>query len=407
MLPSPTHAGDACDLPRTYHPVHARRGDARVRHTHRHQAGPRRRPTPVPTAPLPPPAPPAPAAPPTPDRAQPAAKPEWAAVPLTPEQVAGLNAQIAEGRKQTRGKHYDAAIAAFTAALIDVPNHPRALSGRGYAHLLAGSLPEATRDLEDALPRTQDAALEAAVHFNLGLAAEKRGDAQNAGLHFARSNTLRPSKAAADKLQSGTVCPVEVDDTVKEAALVADWRALWDRWHFYGGDRPASEADARDAMCSQGLPCAGEPPWVVLVKGDDITMRVALVQPARPDGLRVQVLDDELAIPLHCDDELQSLTWDQRTPLLVGSPVIDRGLFFEGGCEDPDAECYGMTCERGSDDYARTVVLDPGNLQRLLVITDHSGSDSANKLEVDATGGRLRGGACDRSFTWALTPATP
>ncbi len=326
-------------------------------------------------------------------------------IPVAPTraQIAELSAQIAEGRRQTRAGAYPAAIAAFTRGLQSVANNPRALAGRGYAHLLAGALPEAARDLEDALPRTPDDTLKAAIYYNLGLVAEKRGDAEAAGRSFARSNVLRPSKSAAEKLHSKTVCPVEIDDTVHDALSIAGWRALWQRWHIFEDAAPASEAAARALMCTKEWPCDGEPPWAIVVQDPDdgLTRRIALVQPAPANGLRVQVLDEKLAISVHCDDKLGTFTWASRAPLLVGSPSIDRGLFFEDGCEDDNAECYELTCERGSDDFTRTIVLDPGDLRRLLVVTDRSGALQPVALEVDAAGARLHGGACDRIVTWA------
>ena len=89
-------------------------------------------------------------------------------------------AAIQEGRKQTAGKDYAAAVAQFDAALAQLPDHPRALAGRGYARLLAGELDAAEADLRKALTHPGTAKVEAAIEFNLGLVAEKRGEADEA-----------------------------------------------------------------------------------------------------------------------------------------------------------------------------------------------------------------------------------
>lgn len=118
---------------------------------------------------------------------------------------------LGKGRKETLAKRYDAAIAAFDAALAALPGDPRALSERGYAKLLAGKTTAAREDFLAALGSTKDPKLLAQIHFNLGLVAEKLGHAEEAKVSFVRSNALAPSKAAAQKAgvvaqKPGPVC---------------------------------------------------------------------------------------------------------------------------------------------------------------------------------------------------------
>lgn len=190
-------------------------------------------------------------------------------------------AAIQDGRKQTAGKDYAAAVAQFDAALAQLPDHPRALSGRGYARLLAGELDAAEADLRKALAQPGTAKVEAAIEFNLGLVAEQRGDADEAKRRFAIANKLRPSKAAADKLAGAKVCPAALDYT-KESQVYANFAAIWGallaEQVVAEAERPADEASARAAVCrsvdleagTEKDACAGrgEGPWLVTHQAD-------------------------------------------------------------------------------------------------------------------------------------------
>jgi hypothetical protein len=104
--------------------------------------------------------------------------------------------RLEEGRKLTIAKDYAKAIAAFDAALKLDPNAASGFSGRGYARLLAGDLAKAKADLDAALTRDARPEFQAAVYFNLGLLAEKKGDAAAAKAAYERSNSLRATKQA-------------------------------------------------------------------------------------------------------------------------------------------------------------------------------------------------------------------
>lgn len=161
---------------------------------------------------------------------------------------------IQSGRKQTAAKDYAAAIASFDAALQQIADHPRALSGRGYAKLLAGDLEGAEADLRKALAAPGTKKLEGAIAFNLGLVAEKRGDAELAKTQFALSNALNPSKAAQDKLAGAPGCAAGVDYDSPESKLYADWKEVWaalaDDGQFDKTQAPADEEAAKRAVCT-------------------------------------------------------------------------------------------------------------------------------------------------------------
>ncbi len=95
---------------------------------------------------------------------------------------------VAAGRRHTRERSFDEAIAAFTQVLHFRADHPTALSGRGYARLLRASgndLVDARADFKAALAAApaDDKKFRAAVMFNLGLVAEKLGEPNTHSIH--------------------------------------------------------------------------------------------------------------------------------------------------------------------------------------------------------------------------------
>lgn len=227
--------------------------------------------------------------------------------PPSAEVKAAFSEALNEGRAKTTAKEFEAAIAAFDRALTTIPEHPRALSGRGYTRLLAGDLDAAETDLRAALVAPGTPELEAAIAFNLGLVAEKRGDLERARGYFAMANTLRPSKAAAAKLAAAKTCPVELLRDEVKSELYASWRDVWKALakdeYFDASAPPADEAGARAAVCtSQSLDetpdapafdaCAKSPagPW--LVRHEDAYSGHALVvlEDADSGQIRVTVL---------------------------------------------------------------------------------------------------------------------
>jgi tetratricopeptide (TPR) repeat protein len=107
------------------------------------------------------------------------------------EAQAQAKQKLAEGRRLTRDGEFAAAVAAYDAAIALDGKLARAWSERGYARLLAGDLEGAQADLEDALPLDEGASFRAAVQFNLGQVAEKRGDKAAAKTAYEASLALR------------------------------------------------------------------------------------------------------------------------------------------------------------------------------------------------------------------------
>jgi len=129
---------------------------------------------------------------------------------------------MALGRQATRSKSHLAAVEAFSKAIALAPNNGRAYAERGYAELLAGSLPAATSDLERASHLTSDRQLLAQVAFNQGLVSEKTGNTEEAGAAFSRSNILSPSTAARAKMGVGA-CAGVVEVETPHASSRPGW----------------------------------------------------------------------------------------------------------------------------------------------------------------------------------------
>lgn len=119
-----------------------------------------------------------------------------------PQAAGSLKELIDAGRKATQVKDYAAAIASFGQAIEKDGKAARAWSGRGYARLLAEDLDAAKQDLDKALTLDADPSFQAAVWYNLGLVAEKKGDTDAARAAYGKANTLKPSRAAQGKLES-------------------------------------------------------------------------------------------------------------------------------------------------------------------------------------------------------------
>ena len=107
---------------------------------------------------------------------------------------------LKDGRTLTRGKDYAGAIDAFDTAIKLDPTYARAFGARGYAKLLSGDLDGATADCTTALSLKDEPKFQASAYFNLGLIAERRGDAEAATKAYTMSNTLRQTKQAAAAL---------------------------------------------------------------------------------------------------------------------------------------------------------------------------------------------------------------
>ncbi len=109
-------------------------------------------------------------------------------------------ALIGQGRELTRKKKYTDAIEAFEQAIEIDARAARAWSGMGFALLKKRDLDKAQLAFDKALTLSASRTFQAAVYFNLGLLAKKRGDKAAARAAFEKSHEKRPTKATRKKL---------------------------------------------------------------------------------------------------------------------------------------------------------------------------------------------------------------
>lgn len=313
-----------------------------------------------------------------------------------------LAAALRDGRKATAAGDYPAALLAFDRALGVQPGFARALSGRGYARLLAGELDMAEEDFVAALAGTSDPKLRAAIHFNLGLLAEKRGETGAAEASFRLSQRLRPSEAAAAKLRDRCVA---VDRQEIEAITFAGWSPLGQHLEAFAVDAPTTplpgdEAGVRSLLCAGGA-CEGPAPWLVARAGS-----MALVEEAK--GGRVRAL---IVAQLNEDP---GNGWCEASMARVPGPVLHVSAAL--GCETREMidtcegsgeereECYEPQWNAGRSREDYFFVASP--LRRVLKVSRHAWAedktlgDLAEEFEIDVTvepGGVVRvvGRECD------------
>lgn len=342
----------------------------------------------------------------------------------TPAEREQFWAAIKAGRAATARKDHAAALAGFDAALAVIPEHPRALSGRGYAALLAGDLAAARRDLEHAIEVGPPTNIRGAIHFNLGLVAEKSGDAVAAQRHFAESNRIRPSKAAAAKLAAATpVCRAAIgrEDT-HAPRRAASWQALATELL---GEGARAESAARAALCAAPDDpdtdrCAGQPPWHLTVQDADDNTLEAIVTRAESGLIFREV--DTWNFASRCgtavDVELRA-----GDPLVVheftaiNTPIdIKVGEDGEIGDCGEDEEC-DQACGDAVEVYEEYLALDRATLQlRVHVAIRGEATQGADgeviggpKLTVRraAHGLRVQGEGCDELTPFVAPAAGP
>lgn len=320
-------------------------------------------------------------------------------------------AAIQAGRKRTVAKDYAGAIASFDAALVQIPDHPRALSGRGYAKLLADDLSGAEADLRKALAAPGTKKLESAVAFNLGLVAEKRGDAELARAQFSLANTLHASKAAQEKLAGGAACPATIEYDRPESQLYASWMEVW-KYLAEGGlfDKaaaPADEAAAKRAVCtSEALDdrtadtfdaCAvAGGPWLVKHYYEYGGHELHVIEPADADQIRMTDLGMAGGGRCGCDSAAKIegglVTWEltEYAPIDVMEDAKGEIVDCEG-----DGDCFSVCGDEYDASYIAyaftPITVSPTTIRGPLV-------DGKHPFEVKIEGSEavLSGGGCDK-----------
>jgi tetratricopeptide (TPR) repeat protein len=172
---------------------------------------------------------------------------------------------LAKGRTATLARRYDDAIAAFDQAVAWDQNG-RGYAERGYAYFLSKRYDMALKDFEAAASVPLSADLAGQVWFNRGLTYAALGRGAEADVAFFRSNRLRPTKAAENRVAGKKVCPLTIDRHRIDAQPYPGWRA-WAAAVSAGAGitalgyvADATEAQAAARYCAD---CKGDGPWAV------------------------------------------------------------------------------------------------------------------------------------------------
>lgn len=316
-------------------------------------------------------------------------------------------AALNKGRKATDAKNYKDAIAGFDEALVIKKGDARAISERGYARLLSGDLDGASRDLDDSASRTKDRKLLSSIWFNRGLVDEKRGKQDSALVAFYLANALRPTDAAAKKIQGKTVCPVNV---YRPYDRQGDFTSTWEAtdWQDLAkqaaeeleGKRPATEAEALEALT--GDKTVPKLPATITIRSFEDHVAYVVWK----DGNKLRAIPIGYAMGGRCPGELAfEITGTSGSLVFIhGTEAEDGGYTFM--CEDKQGDLYectgaenevgaGTACLGGTpteyhlvfDAKQGKVVLGIGQPQF------PDGGDSVN-VAFEPTGLKLLGKAC-------------
>lgn len=199
----------------------------------------------------------------------------------TEQAKADYRAQVAAGHTAQHARKWDDAVAAFTKALVAVPDDPTALTELGWTQYLKGDLAAALAATQKAVGSDGAPEIRGAALYNLGLIVEKQGDKPRAIDAYARSLKLRPNSvvraalakldakaaAATDPFAAVAMVPIESIDAFC-AAQVAHPELGEDRCTC--GDEPIAGIDAfevqRTCATGGGQPAA-EQRWLAWKTG--------------------------------------------------------------------------------------------------------------------------------------------
>lgn len=315
---------------------------------------------------------------------------------------------LRKGRKETRAKRYQEAIAGFDAALAAKPNDARALGERGYARLLEGAdLDAAMRDFDLAASGTKDPQVLSEVWFNRGLVEEKRGSAANAIAAFTIANTLRPTKAAGAKLAGKTTCPVTETGSWSNINVgpieAKGWLELAKATPNVEGDELETAAEAIQALAKADR----EPALPALIVAGDYDQQVAYVVWKRGASLRAQPVG--MAIGGRCPGQVAG-SIEKADAAWIHARVTEE---FMGGytymcqgkddelveCQGKDDEVSAGTACLGGSPTIRDVAIERASGNVALVLEQPDGTTV--NVELAAGGLKLSGLGCDRTVPFA------
>lgn len=326
---------------------------------------------------------------------------------LDPERASRYRDNLTTGLRQQQAHDYPAAIDAFTAALADIPDDPRALAGRGHAHLQLGDTTAAARDLGLAITHASQILLAAQIHLDLARLAELRRDREAARKQHALAALYAPSATAS------TLCLADIRSgaDAQPPDEPTTWLAIWTT-HFEPSKanlkdptRPADDPAARDRVChyeSLALDaCAGPRPWVLRIPGRAdpeagiYTDQYMLVDHDGTGRLASRHLVD-IDTTGTCEDRYD-LAIVARDPLVVRTTHTNNALGEV--CDDPgDPDCHIACIHERSD--TRFTVHARDDLRLLLSVAspDRPDRNPLIDLKISPDSVTITGSHCDRTI---------
>lgn len=318
--------------------------------------------------------------------------------------LAAYQKAMNDGRKATREKKTDDAVAAFDLALKAIPDDARAYGERGYARILAKDFKAGLADLDKAAAHTGDKKLLGQIWFNYGLAAEGVGDAEKARAAFARSNAYNPTKAAKDKLAGKLACAATLDEADDDRAHVYDdWKAA------YEAQREDTELPEWSGDASLKSLCGDD--W----KKGQVCVRAggnwpiwsgrALLQ--RADG---KIVSHDLGVAGgRCGGSVEPKVVDRADGIVHVRTVVEQGLtvYVAENKAGEIVDCAeGMDCMSACADPERTFVdsfIEEATGKVLFTVTREAIDGEKDPLAVTRAGKdvEVKGAGCDRKLTLA------
>ncbi len=269
-----------------------------------------------------------------------------APAPISPEEQERANRYVgglARGRKATRAKDYASAVKYFDESLAVEPGDARALSERGYAHLLSGEYVAAAKDLEAAAKRAGNADLLRQILFNQAAVAEKQGDTNAAAAFLAQREEL-----ASAKKSKGRDCEISISRPGTMPLVFKTFRDAWKEIktaHFRHWDRSpeplespkiddkADEDTVRKALVGTTSP--GDGAWTITTR--EISLEVSHVLFVRGKEI--------LVLPALGGFQMGRCPFGDGAPSVVESPVpriqVDQEILEMGYmCSAPNGDDF-------------------------------------------------------------------
>jgi tetratricopeptide (TPR) repeat protein len=311
-----------------------------------------------------------------------------------------------DGRKATREKKTEDAVAAFDRALKAIPDDARAYGERGYARILAKDWKAGLADLDKAAALTNDKKLLGQIWFNYGLAAEGVGDAEKARAAFARSNAYNPTKAAKDKLAGKAACTATIDEAGDTSAeTFDDWKAAYEDLRKHDEGYPAWSGDASmKALCGD----AWKKGDVCLSQTPDTFLPTAAVYVQTSDG---KVVRHELGMAGgRCGGAVEAKLVDRDGGVAHFQTRVEQGLTVYVGIDPKTNEIVdckdGMECQSACADPSVSWVdtfVDEATGKVLLSVEREANDAGKDPLTVARAGKDVdvKGAGCDRKVTLA------